>query len=361
MSADFKHDKLRFLPVQVISVDAGIILKRGCTEVKISGEGASEAIQVILEATGKAEVNQDQLLDLFAPSSHQAINKLIEELLSRRLLIRVDSMQSIPESPESESDIFYWHFNENTRQVAERLNKLQIVILGVNFVSRQIATSLAASGVDGIQIADVPLLRNLRLFDADGQLKNDAWPTAVDLPKLVRDWEGELTARKIDCVVACSDFGQHSVLNKLNRFCIEHRYHFLPAVLHNLTGYVGPFVVPGETACFECLQARQAAHLENRYKSELEEVSFEGQGIVGFLPSMASVIGDLVVVELMKFYSRVLPVWRVGIVLEVNLLATSLISRRVLKLPRCPTCSSLNTRPSTNPKNSALRLDRANP
>ena len=67
MSADFKHDKLRFLPVQVISVDAGIILKRGCTEVKISGEGASEAIQVILEATGKAEVNQDQLLDLFAP------------------------------------------------------------------------------------------------------------------------------------------------------------------------------------------------------------------------------------------------------------------------------------------------------
>jgi hypothetical protein len=42
------------------------------------------------------------------------------------------------------------------------------------------------------------------------------------------------------------------------------------------------------------------------------------------------------------------PLWRVATLIEVNLLAPLLQTRRVLKIPRCTVCSRLNERPSIN-------------
>ena len=64
---------------------------------------------------------------------------------------------------------------------------------------------------------------------------------------------------------------------------------------------------------------------------------------------MASIIGNIAAFELIKYYSEALPFIKVGSLIEVNLLATELKTRKVLKIPRCPTCSSLMTRPSTTP------------
>jgi hypothetical protein len=63
---------------------------------------------------------------------------------------------------------------------------------------------------------------------------------------------------------------------------------------------------------------------------------------------MASVLGDIAAIELTKFYSRALPLWRVGVVMEVNLLAGRIDARKVLRVPRCGACSNLIRRSSTS-------------
>jgi thiazole/oxazole-forming peptide maturase SagC family component len=128
-----------------------------------------------------------------------------------------------------------------------------------------------------------------------------------------------------------------------NRYCVENEIAFLPVVLRRLIGEIGPFVVPRETACYECLTARQNSHLrEHRALRAVEAQSPYGQAISGFFPSMGSILGDMAALELVKFYSGGMP-YRVGHFIEVNLLATVLDSHKVLRVPRCRTCAATMT------------------
>ena len=61
---------------------------------------------------------------------------------------------------------------------------------------------------------------------------------------------------------------------------------------------------------------------------------------------MASILGDVAAVELSKFLGGWMPTRLAGAVAEVNLVATEMKVRKVLRVPRCPTCGSLNTSPS---------------
>ena len=154
----------------------------------------------------------------------------------------------------------------------------------------------------------------------------------------------------LGCLIASSDFGGWETLYEWNRFCVQYHKHFLPVVLQDLVGYVGPLVIPGETACLECVRMRRNSHAEDHeVRGLIEESAFEGQGAIGFHPSMASILGDIAALELTKFYSEALPRPKVGTLIEVNLLETGLTSRKVLKVPRCPVCSPLLARSSVSP------------
>ena len=353
MTAEPSPKQLRSLPVQLIEFDGGVVLKRGCTEVRIGGDGVAHAVQLLLTATSNHGATRQEICQLFAPAEHSAIEHLIDELVARRLLVYCSAGEPLEEGLESSLDVFYWHFDARAPEVNERLNCQKIVILGVNSISQQLALSLSKSGVKNLRIVDHPALRNPCFFDHTGRLKEGTWPIAVRAPG---EYGEGIAPESVDCLVVTSDFGRNPTLREWNGFCVEHRRHFLPVILHNVIGYVGPLVVPGETACFECLLARQNSHLENpEIHRVIEEATAEGQRVIGFHPSMPSTLAEVAAFELTKFYSGLLP-GRVGTLIEVNLLATRMMGRKVLKVPRCPTCSPLNTRPSTTPRRSMFTL-----
>jgi thiazole/oxazole-forming peptide maturase SagC family component len=338
--------KLKAPVVQVIETGDGVVLKRGCTEFKIAGAGAAEAVKKILAVAGNDGATREEILELFDPDAGPIIERLSEQLLGRRLLVPCEEEVS-PEGPESNLDIFYWHFGEKTARMTERLNKRSLAILGVNCISRQLAASLAASEVENVRVLDHPRLRNLRLFDDAGTLKADQWPASLKAPQ---DWADRLDPQSFDCLIATSDFGGNETMREWNKLCVQERRHFLPVVLQDLIGYVGPLVVPGETACFDCLRIRRNSQMhDEKPRPVTEAMAFEGQGVIGFHPSMASIVGNIAAFELIKFYSEALPFLKVGTLIEVNLLATELKTRKVLKIPRCPTCSPLKSRPSVTP------------
>jgi molybdopterin-synthase adenylyltransferase len=347
MPFDRTSEKLRALPVQLVEVPDGVILRRGSVEIKIGGERAVEVTQIVLAAAAEKDVTLEEICERFAAPDRPAVQHLVEQLIARRLLVPSEAANPTGEGGESSLDIFYWQFGESAARVTERLNSRQTVIMGVNHISRQLAASLTASGVDNFRVVDFPLLRNLRLFDETGRLRAGQWPTCSQPPMDYQEWMEGTELQSLGCLVATSDFGSHQAMREWNKFCVEYQRHFLPVVLQTPIGYVGPLVVPGETACFECLRVRQNSHLQDPDGTRATEgVAFEGQAVTSFHPSMASVLGDIAAIELAKFYSGVLPLWNVGRLIEVNLLSPRLTARKVLKIPRCIVCSPLNTHSS---------------
>lgn len=346
--------KLQALPFQVIELPTGVLIKRGCAVLKVSGEGASSAVHTILSALTTRPSTYEEIADRFAEPERNMVRQLIQKLVAKHLIVNGNESAVSINGKEGSLEIFYWQFGEKTAQITNRLNTTSIAILGVNCVSRQLASSLIESGFQTIEVIDYPLLRNIRLFDEKGELQGSQWPLDKT-PQNFNEWSGHSHTETFDCLVATSDFGGQFLFCEWNNFCVENQKPFLPVMLQDGVGQVGPFVIPGETACYQCLLARQDSHRRDRDSSKfIDEASFEGQTVVGFHPSMASILGDIAAVELTKFYGGRLPGWNVGTLIEVNLLSSRMTPRKVLKVPRCHVCSPLLVKASMNPSQSFL-------
>jgi bacteriocin biosynthesis cyclodehydratase domain-containing protein len=348
MKEPMATERLVAVPVQVIGADDGVILARGCVEVKVAGARAAEVVQVVLRATQGEGTTRQALGEAFAAPDRPGVLELVDELVKRRLLVPAGTAPPTAAEGETALEVFYWHFGERAERVVENLNAGRITILGVNAISRQLATSLAASGMANVEVVDFHILRNLRLFgDSDG-VDPGEWPESSPPPLTYDQWSNGLEIADLGCVVATSDFGGRHLMREWNEFCVANRKHFLPVVLDRMIGFVGPHVIPGESACYECLRARESAAMDNPDDQRASELgAFARQPLNSFHPTMAAVVAEIAALELTKFYSQVMP-WKVGRLIEINLLAVEMKARKVLKLPRCPVCSPVNWRSSTS-------------
>ena len=215
--------------------------------MRISGERAGKIVALVLAAASGA--TREEICDHFPAPDRDSVLELIAELEKRRILADADDVPP-RETLETPLDIFHWHFARSTRDISSRLQKQRIVILGVNEISRSLATALLDSGIATVTIVDDPLLRNLGLFDGGFHVKRDSW-RLVQSPISLENWSFDGSS----CLVATSDFGGVEPMSRWNEFCLKQGCHFFPMVLHDLVGYIGPLVVPGETACYECLRA----------------------------------------------------------------------------------------------------------
>lgn len=333
--------RLKALRVQLVEIEGGVILKRGRSEIRVCGERAVEALQQVLLAAGAGATAEEIRAGFPAPERDQ-VRELIDALRARRILLPAEVGAEAAGTAESPLEIFYWHFGTGVADVRARFASVNVSIVGVNYISRQMAAALAAAGMPHTEVVDYPLLCNLQLFNDDGLVDPHAWPPHLPPPAGYADWSRRFDARLEGCLVVTSDFGGLHLMRRWNRFCVEQGYPFLPVVLQDLVGYVGPLVIPGESACFECLRARQNSHLQDPATARATEaLAFEGQAVSGFHPSMASILGDIAALEVGRLYGGWAAPRAVGTLVEVNLLDMQVAARKVLRIPRCPVCSPL--------------------
>jgi thiazole/oxazole-forming peptide maturase SagC family component len=344
------------LPVQIIDLENGVVVVRGCTEFKVIGNYASEAIRSIWAIASEGASKED-ILSYFSAPDHETIINLIDKLIEKHILVSYAEKNLSSNTIESNMEIFYWHFGEQEKTATARLNEKVFVILGVNAISRQLAVSLKSAGLSKFSVIDYKASRNQRMF-LDDKLKTEEWPDTLAQPEDYSSWTQSQPANDIDCIIATSDFASTPIMRDWNRFCVENKVDFLPVMLRKMVGNVGPFVIANETACYECLMARENTHFDDpvlQRKSEL--ASFYGQAVSGFYPSMASILGDISALELTKFYSGVMR-YKVGSLIEVSLLEPALRSRKVLRAPRCPVCSGAKKHASYSLQKSDFRPDK---
>src|SRR5262249_54130638 len=146
-------------------------------------------------------------------------------------------------------NVFYWHLGKTEQDVIERFSKVNLAIVGVNYISRQLGSSLLACGHHNFHIIDHPLHRNLGLFHEDGMVNDHEWSS--ELPRPQRWREGRQCTLG-DCLVGTSDLGGLSAMCSWNNLCLDRKINFMPVILKNMIGFIGPLIIPGETACYEC-------------------------------------------------------------------------------------------------------------
>jgi molybdopterin-synthase adenylyltransferase len=313
-----EREPLRALPVEQLVGDGALTLKRGCTVVRIEGDGAPEVVGAVLELAGAAELTEDELVGFFAPEAEASIRSLVGELRARRLLVPADTVDEAP--VESPLDVFYWHFGLPDERSPSPPRDERVAVVGRN----QTATRLAAL-LDEAGFGDVAAV-------ADPELDDDVAgepPTADDL-----------SARSIVAAVSERGFGP---IRAWNDVALEQGLPFLPVVIEDLVAYVGPLVVPHQTPCFECFLRRRYSNLDEARAREPVELRDSG-AIAGLHPAISAVAAGAAALELSKFFLPWPSSRQVGYLLTFNLLAGRCGRHRVLKVPRCPACSGLRAR-----------------
>ena len=134
-------------------------------------------------------------------------------------------------------------------------------------------------------------------------------------------------------------------LRAWNELLLERELPFLPVVIDDLVAYVGPLVVPHQTACFECFLRRRYSNLDEAVAREAVELRQEGALVVALHPAISAVAAGAAALELSKFFLPWHSARQAGYLLTFNLLASRAGRHRVLRVPRCPACGSLKARP----------------
>jgi bacteriocin biosynthesis cyclodehydratase domain-containing protein len=333
---------LLLLPVQVIETTAGIVLKRGAVEVQVLGAGAAELVNTVLHALSGSGATQEEVCDRFAEPDRPRVRDFVQLLLSRRMVVEAGREAAAGAGlPEAPVDVFYWQLGVSTPEATRLLDEAAIAIVGVNEVALHLARTLVACGASRLTVVDDPTLRNLRFFENGETMRADRW-VSLPAPVPVREWAEGPGIESAGSIVATSDFGGLHSMRRWNERCVEHDRRFLPVVLQDLVGHVGPLVVPGETPCFECAYLRlNAQRDEPMWHRASELVALEGQWIVGYHPAMPSVLGGVAAFVLTSAHLPSPLALRAGRVIELRLLGAEMTSHPVLKLPRCPVCSPL--------------------
>lgn len=345
MKWDVPEERLHALPVQLGELPDGIVLKRGRVEIRISGASAADVVRTIIR-TALHGATRTELGSLVAAPERADVLALVDHLVARRILVAENDGPGA--HAETQLDVFYWHFGTDRQHAEERLDQQRISVLGVNHIARRLVEGLRAAGVTSCAVLDHPMLRNPEFFGEGDALSERAWPETLGPRPAPVASALDVNPQSTNCLVATSDLGAVRELRAWNEFCVLHGIRFVPVVLADLVGHVGPVVVPGDSACYECLWARLNTHLADPDGHWAAATNGgDGQAVAGLHPSMASILGDIATVELIKLFGLAPPLARFGTLIEVNLLGGAMKTRRVLKVPRCEVCSSRNKVPPT--------------
>jgi bacteriocin biosynthesis cyclodehydratase domain-containing protein len=324
-------------PVQLVPTADGVIIKRARMELKVGGTGAYQLVLTLLDRAARGE-SLDEIVASLPAAEESSARALLAQLEQHRLLVHAG--EPGPEEPwETPLDLFHWSAGPAAVGAADKVTNARITVIGVNEVSRTLLAGLGQAGFGNIEIVHYPFLCNLRMLDEAGELDAREWSDSLRAPVDYATWSARERS-DVDCLIATSDFGGLDLMRVWNEYCMQRGIPFLPVVLQDLVGYLGPLSVRGRTACFECARVRQNANLDDPTDVRAAEpLAFFGQGVTAaYHPALPAILGNFAALEVSRFVGGWGSPRTLGTLVEIDLLAPELVSRPVLKLPRCRVC-----------------------
>lgn len=267
----------------------------------------------------------NRLAEVFAAfdeEDHAAIAGLLEKMVDRNILYDGAEIETDHGGPQLMHSARFGH-TERTG-----LDETEALVINAGSVGPQIASDLIASGVGTVRFAQP--IPDARADVSDLQ--------SVDRFELVP--EGDCTDAIADATAAiyAADRAFPALGEEISRTADDTGTPWMLAQVSGFDGLVGPTVFPGETGCYNCLQRRTAANIDNEtYELYREQLSEQHALSPKGLPSYGRMVAGYATVDFLHLlaYGQSMTVGRS---LVINFLDLSVEVNDVLRLPRCDIC-----------------------
>jgi ribosomal protein S12 methylthiotransferase accessory factor len=306
-------------------------------------------------------LNADGLVARLADYSRQSVMALLQALVSHGLVEEVDDR-----SPRRwlGQQAFFGRFaaeSENqASQSAEILAAARVLVVGLEPWGAAAAEALAAAGVGTLHVLDDRLVsvddavlvpgwderwvgRSRCSALAEALSRSAPW-TELGRGSVDIDQEGHLVVPTgtWDLALGGTTADDIVVLLGLARAAHKRGIRSLTTYLRGLEAVVGPAVVPGATACWNCAEQRQLAAADDPPAAhEVHRSLLAGQP--GHRTPMypvpaASLLGGLAALEAIKLLTAYTGARIVGRILVQHLVSLETSHHTVIRLPWCEVC-----------------------
>ena len=279
----------------------------------------------------------------------------------------VEDVQDVASSDGFEHDTrftgqveYFAQWTDDPFAALQHLRNARVIVVGLEPWGIGTAVELAASGagtlhlVDDRAVSDGDLLA-ARVLTRDhvGSRRTDAvaavlagsapWTVVTTGTFDGGDPRGDLIPRgQWDLVIATTTVDDLATLDAVARTTQTRGIPSLYAHLDRLDAVVGPLVIPGETACWNCTRLRQLATSDTAAAAhQLQHVLLRERMPPRrrtYLAPMAGQLAHLIALEAIKFLTRYVPSTLAGRVLTQDLVRLDTAWHTVIRMPWCTVC-----------------------
>jgi bacteriocin biosynthesis cyclodehydratase domain-containing protein len=316
----------------------------------LGGEFAEHGLQELLRLlTGN--LTSEQIVDELPEDSRQDALKFLETLTTKEFV--VDAHEAPREGPEGGAlaidghDVGYWETYAPSAETArKRLDAARIVISYLGEMGPAVGRALASGGIGSLVLVDAqPSGRPAQAVAAELAQKHGTKALVVP-PRSIAEH-----LQTASLAIACSDNASLIGHDQINQLAIDHDVRWISARIDRSTGFLGPFVVPRQTACFRCYELRSRANAEYPEDHEALYAHWKRSSeIPSDWPSLgpfAQILGNILATDVLRVVATGATSSAHGRVISVDLHTFDVKKHNVLKLPRCPACSRLCDAPMT--------------
>jgi ribosomal protein S12 methylthiotransferase accessory factor len=161
--------------------------------------------------------------------------------------------------------------------------------------------------------------------------------------------EVELPTEPFDLAIVATAAEEFGVLLAVARAAQRRRLRSLSASMQGSEAVVGPGVVPGSTACWNCYHHRRMAAMEDPWAADrLERAATSGQPSgppISYLAPAVGLLGNLVALEAIQMLDFATPSRLLGGVLVQDVVTLETSRHRLVQLPWCPVCGGAADNP----------------
>lgn len=306
--------KLRISPfVSVIEVDSSIFVRTDLKTFTLTGTDVQDFLRRALPLLdGKR--GTDEILDAFPDYSDASVRALLTNLKTLGLVVESDEFHDGPDpSRQEELSAFVTSWKPNVQDIKAELTQAHVAIVGELEWLTGVCQELEQSGI--------------------GRLTKLSLPNGAESFKLPED---------VTLLLAIAHPDELKLFAAIARLGEQRKLRYLIAQIDGLSAILGPVVIPGQTACWECLRTRHLANQPSAAESALLQSQLLTEGSIPRRrltpPGAATVLRGLILGETIKLLTGYTPSHLVSRQLEFNLITHTTEIHDLIRLPWCPVC-----------------------
>jgi ribosomal protein S12 methylthiotransferase accessory factor len=364
--------KLRLSPSAAVSTTAsGIVLRSDLGVFQLEGPDLGVFVSGLLPLLDGTR-DLDALAGALPGYSRASVEGLLELMRQKGLL---ESAPDAPQDPQASpsqvgaaerwqaQERFFHGWNLAPGEGGERLRRARVLVAGLEPWGAVAACELAASGVgvlcllDDLPVVPDDLLAVRQLGPAQlGRPRRDALreviaaaapECSVTVAPLAPPAAGNAEELAIpggpwDLLLTGLTADDLFLLRRLARFAHHAGLRSVYAHLDGLEAWIGPGVVPGETACWNCYRLRRLANSDFvRTAHDIDTAlaaAPSARRARSYLAPMAGLAGHLAAMEVLKLLAGFTPPRLFGRLLVQNLITAEGSWHSVVRMPWCELC-----------------------